>query len=71
MKTGKFNERSLLGGLRYIPLVLWVGFFVVSFGYILLASFSTTREIFSGEVLKSGIQLKNYIDVWKHNNVGH
>ena len=71
MKTGKFNERSLLGGLRYIPLVLWVGFFVVSFGYILLASFSTTREIFSGEVLKSGIHLKNYIDVWKHNHVGH
>ena len=59
MKTKKFNERSLLGGLRYIPLVLWVGFFVVSFGYIFFASFSTTREIFSGEVLKSGVHFEN------------
>ena len=71
MKTKKFNERSLLGGLRYIPLVLWVGFFVVSFGYIFFASFSTTREIFSGEVLKSGVHFENYIDVWKQNSVGH
>ena len=71
MKTKKFNERSLLGGLRYIPLVLWVGFFLVSFGYIFFASFSTTREIFSGEVLKSGVHFENYIDVWKQNSVGH
>ena len=71
MKTKKFNEISLLGGLRYIPLVLWVGFFVVSFGYIFFASFSTTREIFSGEVLKSGVHFENYIDVWKQNSVGH
>ncbi len=70
MKTRKLNGKTLFGGLRYVPLVLWVAFFAVSFGYIFLASFSTTREIFSGEVLSSGVHFENYIDVWKQNHVG-
>ena len=53
-----------------MPLVIWVGFFVVSFGFILLASVSTTKEIFSGELLKSGIHWENYVNVWKYNNIG-
>lgn len=69
MKTRKLNGSTLLGGLRYVPLVLWVAFFAVAFGYIFLASFSTTREIFAGEVLNSGVHLENYIDVWKNNHV--
>lgn len=56
--------------LKYIPLVIWVVFFVFAFGWILLASFSTTREIFSGTLLDSGVHLENYTNVWKDNNVG-
>lgn len=66
-----FYLRRFWSGLRYIPLVIWVGFFVISFGFILLASFSTTKEIFSGAVLQSGVHYENYIDVWKHSNMGH
>ena len=50
--------------------VIWVVFFVFAFGWILLASFSTTREIFSGTLLDSGVHLENYTNVWKDNNVG-
>lgn len=61
---------SVLRGLRYIPLVLWVGFFIVAFGYIFLASFSTTKEIFSGAVLESGVHFDNYTNVWYNSNMG-
>ncbi len=71
MKKHTFGARSILGMLRYVILVLWVGFFVIAFGWMLLASFSTTREIFSNGLLNSGIHFENYTDVWKHNNVGH
>ncbi len=70
-KRRKITGRRVLGVLRYIPLILWVLFFAVAFGWILLASFSTTREIFSNHLLSSGIHFENYVEVWKYNNVGH
>lgn len=70
MKKHAFTGHGILGALRYVILVLWVGFFAVAFGWVLLASFSTTREIFSNELLTSGVHFENYSDVWQYNNVG-
>ena len=71
MKAKRYiTARKILGILRYVPLVLWVGFFAVAFGWIFFASFSTTREIFSNALLSSGIHLENYANVWRDNNVG-
>ncbi|QGQ94534.1 carbohydrate ABC transporter permease [Paenibacillus psychroresistens] len=56
--------------LRYIPLMAWLGFTIVIFGYAILASLSTTREIFSNTLLKSGIHFSNYIDLFKNLNMG-
>lgn len=69
MKKRIFSGHRILGMLRYIVLILWVGFFAISFGWILLASLSTTREIFSNNLLGSGVHFENYTDVWKHNHV--
>lgn len=66
----RITAGKILGILRYVPLVLWVGFFAVAFGWIFFASFSTTREIFSNELLSSGPHLENYANVWRDNNVG-
>lgn len=60
----------ILRVIRYVPLILWVAFFVVAFGWVLLASFSTNREIFSNELLGSGFHFENYSGVWAYNNVG-
>lgn len=65
----KITGIRVLGWLKYIPLVLWVAFFSVAFGWILLASFSTTREIFSNSLLSSGLHWENYTDTWKNFNV--
>ena len=69
MKKHRHFVKRFVGGLRYVPLILWVAFFVVAFGYIFLGSFSTTKEIFSNSVLKSGIHLENYTNVWQNNHV--
>lgn len=70
MKTRRtITIRKSIGLLRYIPLVLWVAFWCAALGWIIAASFSTTREIFSNSVLASGFHLENYTDAWKYNNV--
>ena len=70
MKTRRtITLRKTIGLLRYIPLVLWVAFWCAALGWIVAASFSTTREIFSNSVLASGFHLENYSDAWKYNNV--
>lgn len=64
------KEFRLLPG--YFILTCWVLFTVVMIGWIIAASFSTSREIFSGEVLKfaSGFNWQNYVTAWKTQNVG-
>ena len=39
----KLTGARAVGLLRYLPLILWVAFFVFAFGWIVLASFSTTK----------------------------
>ena len=55
----------------YIILSLWVLFTFVLLGWVVGASFSTSKEIFSGGVFKfeSGIHLENYAKAWNTSNV--
>lgn len=68
-KKHTFTVSRSLRVFRYLPLALWVIFFAVAFGWILLASVSTTREIFEGQLLNSGIHFENYTNVWRDNSV--
>ncbi len=70
----KLNHRRLTAGkavglLRYIPLYGWLIFWVFALGWIVAASLSTTREIFTNELLGSGIHFSNYVKAWRNNNV--
>ena len=47
----------------YVLLLIWLTFTVAMIGWIVLASFSTTREIFSNEILHSGFHFENYANV--------
>lgn len=49
----------------YILLVFWLIFTVVVIGWIILASLSTTKGIFSGSLLSEGLHFENYIRVLK------
>jgi len=55
----------------YIILTLWVIFTFVLIGWILFASLSTTKEIFSGNTFKfqSGLHFENYAKAWTTHNV--
>lgn len=44
----------------YLLGIIWTLFTVVMIGWIILASFSTTREIFSGTLLRTGFHWENY-----------
>jgi N-acetylglucosamine transport system permease protein len=54
----------------YIPLIAWLIFSVVLFGWVILASLSTTREIFTNTLLASGPKFSNYIDLFKNQAMG-
>ncbi len=47
----------------YLLLLLWLAFTVAMIGWIVLASFSTTKEIFNNEILHSGFHFENYANV--------
>ena len=52
------KELPLLPG--YIIVVLWTAFIFCMIGWIILASLSTTKEIFTGGLLASGLHFENY-----------
>ena len=56
------KEARLLPG--YLILMAWVVFTAVLIGWIVMASFSTTKEIFSNDLLAGGFQFKNYVKSW-------
>ena len=64
----KRRQLRLIPG--YVLLLLWLAFTVVMIGWIVLASFSTTGEIFSGELLQSGLHFENYVRVIEKNKLG-
>lgn len=53
----------------YILGIIWVFFTIFMIGWIVAASFSTTREIFTGDVMGSGIHLENYTKALFQNKV--
>lgn len=63
------KEVSLLPG--YIIVLVWIIFTAAFLLWILGASLSTSREIFSGAVFKfeSGLHFENYANAWKAQNV--
>ena len=78
MKQNEKNGASQKKGSRlasntgtYIILGIWVLFTVVLLGWIFAASLSTSREIYTGTVLKfkTGLHFSNYADAWKTQNV--
>lgn len=68
------KKRNYKKGLRqvpkYIPLVIWLGFTIAMIGWILMASLSTTSEIYSDSILSSGFHFENYINVMKKHKLG-
>lgn len=63
------REARLLPG--YLIVGVWVVFTAVMLFWIVGASFSTSREIFSGQIFKfeSGFHFENYITAWNAQNV--
>lgn len=63
------KELALLPG--YLIVLIWILFTAAFLLWILAASLSTSREIFSGSVFKfeSGIHFENYASAWKAQNV--
>ena len=63
------KELRLLPG--YIIVVAWIAFTAVILFWIVAASLSTSRDIFTGTVLEfsSGLHWENYVSAWKTQNV--
>jgi len=63
------KEATLLPG--YLIVIIWTIFTAVMLFWVLGASLSTSREIFSGKVLEfaSGLHWENYVTAWTTQNV--
>ena len=63
------KEMSLLPG--YLIVIIWILFSIAFVTWIIAASLSTSREIFSGNVFKfeTGFHIENYISAWQTQNV--
>lgn len=74
MKTMWISKREWKRQLRltpgYLLLVLWLVFSIVLIGWIILASLSTTKEIFSNGLLNSGFHFENYTRVVERHKLG-
>lgn len=53
----------------YFFLLLWLAFCLMTIGWIFAASLSTTREIFTNQLLETGLHFENYINMWTQNNI--
>lgn len=77
MKAAKARskfQRDAVKQLRkapgYLVLILWLVFTVVLIGWIILASLSTTKEVFSNQLLASGLHFENYVQVITKHKLG-
>ena len=63
------KEAKLLPG--YLIVCTWIAFTAIMLFWILGASLSTSREIFTGAVLqfKTGLHWENYVTAWNNQNV--
>lgn len=55
----------------YLCVGLWALFTIIVFLWVLAASFSTSREIITGNLFKfeTGLHPENYVTAWKANNI--
>ena len=64
------KKPSRLSGARHAPGILicslWCCITFVIFGYVIAASFSTTKDMFQGTVLQyqTGFHVENYVEAW-------
>lgn len=52
-----------------IIIIAWVAFTITAIGWIVLASLSTTKEIFNNELLSSGLHFENYKKVFEKHSI--
>lgn len=53
----------------YILVIVWTLFIAVLFGWVIMASLSSTKEIFSGHLMEGGPRWKNYYKVLIENKM--
>lgn len=67
-------KREVKKQMRFLPgyalLILWLVFTVIMIGWIFLASLSSTSEIFSNQLLKTGLHFENYLNVLRKHKMG-
>ena len=65
------KKRLFSSTFGYAVVVIWVVFTIMIIGWVLFASFSTSREIFSGDMFKfkTGLHSENYVKAWKTQRV--
>lgn len=65
------GQKQLALAPAYLLLIIWTVFIFIMIGWVILASFSTTKEIFNGTMLKfeSGINFVNYKNALFSHNV--
>lgn len=59
---------SMLPG--YVLLLIWCAFTFLLIGWVVLASLSTTKGIFTNNMFETGIHFENYVKTFVNNNVG-
>lgn len=63
-------RQSKVAILRYVPLYMWLIFLIFLFGFAILASLSTTRDIFSNTLLSTGFNWSNYTNLFIDQEMG-
>lgn len=62
------NQARLIPG--YVVLLIWLVFSIFLIGWIIMASLSTTKEVFSNDLLSSGLHFENYKNVIQRHKLG-
>lgn len=59
-KSGFIKIKTVRKVPEYLLLILWAAFTAVLIGWVIVASLSTTREIFTNTMFKTGLHFDNY-----------
>lgn len=73
-KSSALSSKSLIAGIPHnigkFVIVAWAAFTIIVIGWVFLASFSTTKEIFTNQLFKSGFHFESYTILFKQYNMG-
>ena len=71
MSLGKNILKNLaIHPIAYLILGIWTLFVFYAIGWIVVSSFSTTREIFTNNLLASGLHFENYVTALTTHKLG-